>query len=99
MKVYISGAISGWNPETVAKKFLDAENELKEKGYEPVNPLNNGLDNTASWLDHMRVDIKMLMDCDAIYMLKCCYESKGAIIEQDLARKLGLKVFLQKHTA
>lgn len=96
MKVYISGAISGVHPEVVADRFKKAESELIAKGHEPVNPLNNWLENTSSWLDHMRADIKMMLDCDAIYMLVEWPDSRGAIIEKQLASNLGLKVILQR---
>lgn len=96
MKIYISGAISGIPFHMVTDQFNKAEAELVEKGYEPVNPLNNGIERSASWLDHMRADIKMLLDCDAIYMLVGWPDSKGAIIEKQLAQNLGLKVLLQK---
>lgn len=96
MKVYISGAITGIPLDTAVSRFKQAESELTEKGHCPVNPINNGLDNTASWLDHMKADIRLLLDCDAIYMLVGWPDSRGAIIEKQLAQNLGLKVFLQK---
>lgn len=96
MKVYISGAITGRPIDAVVNQFKKAESELIEKGHYPVNPLNNGLDNTASWLEHMRADIRLLLDCDAIYMMVGWPDSRGAIIEKQLAQNLGLKVFIQK---
>lgn len=96
MKVYISGAISGIPFHVVTDQFKKAEVELLAKGHEPVNPLNNGLDNTCSWLNHMRADIKSLLDCDAIYMIKGWPDSRGAIIEKQLAENLGMKVFYQR---
>lgn len=96
MKVYISGAITGIPATIVKSRFKSAESELIEKGHCPVNPLTNGLDDTASWLDHMRADIRLLLDCDAIYMMVGWPDSKGAIIEKQLAQNLGLKVILQK---
>lgn len=96
MKIYISGAISGIPVQTVTKQFKKGEDEIRDKGHEPINPLNNGLESSASWIDHMRADIKMLLDCDAIYMLVGWADSRGAIIEKQLAQNLGMKVFLQK---
>jgi len=96
MKTYISGAISGLPLNLVIDKFKKAEDELFSKGHEVINPLNNNIDKNASWLDHMRADIKMLLDCDAIYMLVGWPDSKGAMIEYQLAQNLGLKVFFQK---
>ena len=92
MKVYISGPISGLPYEEVEKAFNDAEIRLKDKGHEVVNPLNNGLPRESTWNEHMRADLKLLLDCDAIYMLDGWTNSKGAEIEYDLAIDLGFKL-------
>lgn len=95
MKVYISGPIT-WIPyDKVEMSFNPAENRLKEEGFEVVNPLNNGLAVSSSWREHMKVDIKLLMECDTIYLLKGYQDSKGAMIEYDLARILGYDVIEQ----
>ena len=95
MKVYISGPISGLPYEQVEKAFNEAETRLQEQGYEVVNPLNNGLPTNATWNEHMRADLKLLLDCDAIYMLKGYQNSKGAMIEYDLARILHFGIIEQ----
>lgn len=95
MKVYISGPISGLPYEKVEKAFNEAEIRLKEQGYEVVNPLNNGLPTNATWNEHMRADLKLLLDCDAIYLLKGYQNSKGAMIEYDLASILHFDIIEQ----
>lgn len=92
MKVYISGPISGLLYEEVEKAFNDAEIRLQEQGYEVVNPLNNGLPRESTWNEHMRADLKLLLDCDAIYMLDGWEYSRGASLEYDLAIDLGFKL-------
>ncbi len=92
MKVYISGPISGLPLETVYNNFTNAEIRLQEQGYEVVNPLNNGLPRESTWNEHMRADLKLLLDCDAIYMLNGWEYSKGASLEYDLAIDLGFKL-------
>lgn len=92
MKVYISGPISGLPLEAVYNNFTNAEVQLLEQGYEVVNPLNNGLPTNATWSEHMRADLKLLLDCDAIYMLNGWEYSKGASLEYDLAIDLGFKL-------
>lgn len=92
MKVYISGPISGLLYEEVEKAFNEAEIRLQEQGYEVVNPLNNGLPRESTWNEHMRADLKLLLDCDAIYMLDGWLFSRGAQIEFRLAHNLGIKV-------
>lgn len=92
MKVYISGPITGLPYEEVEKAFNEAETRLKEQGYEVVNPLNNGLPRESTWNEHMRADIKLLLDCDVIYMLNGWEYSKGASLEYDLAIDLCFKL-------
>lgn len=91
-KVYLSGAITGRDPEEVAVEFKQAAKRLVALGYTVVSPLNNGLPNDASWEAHMRADIALMMQCNVIYVCGDISKSKGAQIELDLARKLGYKV-------
>lgn len=95
MKVYISGPISGLPFEQVERDFNEAEIRLLEQGHEVINPLNNGLPLDSPWLAHMIVDIRLLLDCNAIYMLKGWKESKGATIEYNLAKELGFAIRTQ----
>lgn len=92
MKVYISGPITGLPYEEVEKAFSEAETRLQEQGYEVVNPLNNGLPRESTWNEHMRADLKLLLDCDAIYMLDGWTNSKGAEIEFNLAFDLRINI-------
>ena len=69
-KVYISGAIAHYNIDERKGAFLDAENRLRAMGFNPVNPFKNGLPDEAHWREHMRADIRLLLDCEYIYMLK-----------------------------
>lgn len=62
MKVYISGRITGIPYDEVEINFNLAENRLKEDGFEVVNPLNNGLSANHTWCEHMKADIKLLME-------------------------------------
>ena len=94
-KMYMSGPISGLPLETVYNNFTNAEVQLLEQGYEVVNPLNNGLPTNATWEEHMRADLKLLMECDTIYLLKGYKDSKGAMIEYDLARILDYDIIEQ----
>lgn len=69
MKIYISGKISDLPMEEVRAKFAQAEQQIMAFGHTPVNPLNNGQPTDASWEEQMLASIKMLFECDAIYML------------------------------
>ena len=69
-KVYISGAIAHYDLEERKAAFGNAERFLALKGYNPVNPFKNGLPDEAHWREHMRADIRLLLDCNFIYMLQ-----------------------------
>ena len=95
MKVYISGKITGLPANQVRAKFNSAEKHLASIGYKTVNPLNNGLTSEHTWAEHMVEDIRLLFDCDAIYLLSDWLDSRGALIEKHIAEILGLKMFSQ----
>lgn len=97
MKIYISGKISGLPPQEARQRFADAADLLKAIGFEAVNPLNNGLANNATWKDHMVADIRMLLDCEAIYMMDNWIESRGASIEYDIANRLNMDVWFESN--
>ncbi|MCM1543676.1 MAG: DUF4406 domain-containing protein [Ruminococcus sp.] len=95
MKIYISGRITGLPLSEVRQRFEDAAIMLEDIGFEAVNPLNNGLEHKASWKEHIVADIRMLLDCDAIYMMDNWMESRGAGIEYDIANRLNLDVWFE----
>mgnify|MGYP003314929645 CR=1 FL=1 len=92
-KIYISGKIT--DNANYKADFEAAELALKIAGFQPVNPAEEHLPDGATWADYMRHDIKLLCDCDAIYMLNGWRESAGAKIEHKLARDLGIEIILE----
>lgn len=93
MKVYISGKISGLPLKNVIEKFKFHAVFLELKGHEPINPIDiNPFDETKDWYDYMCNDIAALLKCDAIYMLKDWGQSRGARIEYQIAKELGLHI-------
>lgn len=92
MKVYISGKISGTDLIKTRKHFAAVAKATKRLGYEPVNPLENGLSEHDTWEAHMLKDIIDLLQCNAIYMLQGWQESKGARIEHYIATEIGIPI-------
>ena len=95
MKIYISGPIS--NDPYHRESFDKAEEYLKHLGYKVVNPLDikerefTGPDKDIKlWNYFMRKSIRLLMECDQIYMLEKWRESRGATIEHNLATDLSM---------
>lgn len=88
-KVYISGKISGKPIEETKRKFAEAEERLRAEGYEVLSPLKNGLPLESDYSSHMIIDLLMLFQADAIYMLHDWSDSRGAITELAAARATG----------
>ncbi len=96
MKVYISGAISSISYDEANVNFTDAEAYLEAKGFEVLNPMDNGLSSDATYEEHMKRDLEMLLECDAIYMLHNWRESKGATCERHVAKCCGILIISQE---
>lgn len=90
-KVYISGMITGLEEAEYKRNFNEAELYLTGLGYDVINPVSYTPIPNGSWTDYMRRDIKLLMDCDYIYMLDDWTESTGAKTEFRLAVDIGIE--------
>ena len=99
MKIYISGKITGLEKQEYTKNFNDAEKYLHSLGYHNIiNPvtINENMPTNTTWNEYMLNDIKYLLDCNAIYMLKGWNQSKGANIEYQIAKILGKQIIFEK---
>lgn len=98
MKVYIAGPISG-DPDYKAK-FKDREMKLKSMGYLVVNPAVDGEKLKAlkhrepTWQEYMNFLLPKLLGCTHISMLEGWQDSKGAVMEHDIAVATG-KTFVE----
>ena len=98
MKVYISGAITGRNIKKATTHFCRMEKSLS-RNHKVVNPLKLKHKKKSTWNEYMRVDLKALLGCDAIYMLNGWMLSRGSRIEYILAKELGLKIYYECQSA
>jgi hypothetical protein len=89
-KIYISGKITGLDYEVAIKSFQDAEDKLNNEGYITVNPMKLNHEHDKSWESYMKEDLIALLDCTHIYMMKNWDDSRGAIIEHNLAKQLNI---------
>ncbi len=94
-KVYISGAIAHQDLKERMEAFDNAARWLELKGFAPINPFNNGLPPSSGWSDHMRADLRMLLVCERIYMLRGWEQSLGARLELEVACSCGIKVVFE----
>jgi hypothetical protein len=95
-KIYISGKITGLPSGEVQAKFEAAKKFVAGPGYEAVSPLENGLPSDYPWIQHMKMDIIMLLDCDAVYLLSDRCDSRGAMLERNIAEALGMEMICEK---
>lgn len=90
-RLYVSGPMTGF-PDLNYPAFNRAAEQLRAAGYEVTNPVDKDVPDTAPWLEHMRADIKLMMDCDGVALLPGWQHSRGANVEINLAHGLGLPV-------
>ena len=89
-KIYIAGKVTGLPQDEVQTKFADKQFFLESVGFEVANPITIVNNAQSTWLEAMRLCIKELVTCDAVYLLPCHTNSRGAIIEKQLADNLGI---------
>lgn len=95
MRIYISGPMSGME-NLNRPAFGAAEEKILSMGHEPLNPFKIPENyNENDYRICMKNDIKELLKCDAIYLLRGWYLSRGANCEFEVARTIGLKVLMQ----
>ena len=96
-KIYISGKITGLDPEEAKRLFNEAEGWINANyDYKAVNPMKKvPYVEGKLWEEYMCDDIRLLIDCDAIYMLSNWEDSRGAKIEHEIALSTNKKVFTQ----
>ena len=91
-KIYIAGKVTGEAKVHCIAKFGIAEEELQKRGFQPINPLEVVGTWEVSWEEAMRKCIAALMTADAVYLLPCASESRGAKLEKQLAEHLGIPI-------
>ena len=87
MTVYVSGPMTGikdYNAPAFEKAYFD----LQSKDHFPVMPVPYV--DGKTYQEYLRDDLKLLLDCDGIYMLDGWQESKGAKIEHMVALACGI---------
>ena len=95
-KCYISGPITGLDPVVYIGRFYKLSREVEKLGFAAINPVELVHDHDQSWASFMRNDIKAMMDCDAICLMRGWHKSAGAKMEYYIAQMLQMRVLLQE---
>jgi len=93
MRIYLSGKMSSL-PDLNKPKFEKYEALLVAKGHEVINPHKINFPDTMelTWENYMKEDLKHMLNCDMVAALDDWKESKGALVEIQLARDLNIPV-------
>ena len=89
-KIYIAGKVTGLPQQFEIDKFKKVQEILERCGFEVVNPIEVVKDFNTPWHLAMKLCIKALLDCDGVYLMPCHADSKGALVEKQLAYNLGI---------
>lgn len=92
MKVYIAGPIDGI--KDYKARFSRAEKYLFGSGHTPINP-TKATPQGASRAELVKRGIKLLLDCDGIFLLDGWDKSPGASLEFEVAKETKLLQFYQ----
>jgi len=94
-KIYLSAPISGYDIPERQQTFQDMETKLSKLGYQILNPMKNGLDVSAPTSQHMKRDIIMLLQADAIFLMQNWNKSAGCLTELHVATACDLDVLFE----
>jgi len=90
-RIYVAGPMSNIKDFNYPAFNLVAA-ELRAQGHHAENPAENPAPPCGSWEAYMRMAIAQLVTCNEIHMLPGWKESRGAKVEYQLAKILGLTV-------
>ncbi len=96
-RVYISGPISGHDRNERKRVFAEASATLRKQGFVVINPFLVPKPD-ASWGECLRADICELVTAGRIFMLSGWEHSKGARLEHNIAKRLGMTVEYQERS-
>jgi hypothetical protein len=90
-RVYIAGPMSNM-PDFNYPAFNAAAAQLRAQGLHVENPAENSPPACGTWEGWMRKAIAQLVTCDEVVLLPGWSSSRGAQVEYDLAKTLGMSV-------
>lgn len=109
MKVYLSGPMKGY-PDSNFPEFHRRAAHLRLLGFDVVNPAEIKIDMEeppesahGEWKQFyqmcLRADIRALMDCDGLVLLRGWERSNGSHLELHIAHRVGMEIMLMDELA
>ena len=92
-KIYISGKMNGDSNFSLKFDYAEKYCITSVDFTDIINPAS--LVRLPTWKESLKRDLKILNDCDAIFMIKGWEDSRGATLEHWYAKRLGLEIFYQ----
>lgn len=101
-KCYIAGPMTGYK-DLNFEEFDNMEKFLTADGFEVVNPASIGRkmlkeNSNYQYEEYLRADLKKLIECDILFILKGWRKSKGAKLEHAIAKALKMTICYQDKT-
>lgn len=98
--LYVAGPMTGL-PDFNYPAFNTAAHTLRAAGYDVLNPTQGRATPTEdedgmTWADYMRLALVLVTQSDGIALLPDWQNSRGARLEVDVARALGMQVRMLK---
>lgn len=95
-RIYLAGPMTGL-PQFNYPAFHAEAARLRALGFHVENPAENQAPTCGTWEGYMRNAVRQMLTCDAVALLPHWHASRGAVLERNLARQLGLQV-VDAHT-
>lgn len=95
-RIYISLPINGYDIDERKDTAMKMEVKLRGRGYDVFNPLGNGWVDGLTTNEYMKHDLKSLLTCDTIFLMKGWNRSAGCHTEFCVATACGMDVWFEE---
>ena len=86
-KIYVSLPISGQEAKAREKAAL-VKSALSKKGYNVITPFDIYAGKNPTYEDHLCFDLRVMLDCEAVYFCQGWDKSCGCGIEHDTVMRM-----------
>lgn len=91
-RIYLAGPMSGI-ADFNYPAFNQAAAQLRAKGFVVENPAENPQPVCNSWPGYMRLALRQMLTCDMVVFLPNWEQSRGALLESEVAKQLAIPRF------